>query len=130
MPHEIIQQTLTYLIEVISTVGFTIIWIQYTVSITLKEIDSWGTIQPISEPEKETKIICNRDSKPLNNELTINLIHWEAFNNVSNSLDKFKMSELKEIASEIPIKGYRKMKKLELALEILQAHERAPIFSE
>jgi hypothetical protein len=141
MSHENIQNILTYCIEVISTIGFTILWINYAVLTTLKEIESWGKVQPITEIQtisETTEIlvtagvdtISSRDIKPLNNELAIQLIYWQTIKNVNNLLDKFKMSELKKIASELQVKGYRKMKKLELALELLDAYEKAPMFSE
>ena len=141
MSHETIQHILTYCIEAISTIGFALLWINYAVSTTLKEIESWGKVQSTTENQtisETTEIlvttgvdtISSRDIKPLNNELAIELIYWQTIKNTNNLLDKFKMSELKEIASELQVKGYRKMKKLELALEILEAYEKAPMFSE
>jgi hypothetical protein len=141
MSHETIQHILTYLIESILTIGFTILWINYAISTTSKEIDSWGGIQPqheIHTASATTEIlviagvntITNRDAKPLNNKLAIELICWQTIKDLNTLLDRFKMSELKEIASELQVKSYRKMKKLELALELLDAYEKAPSFSE
>jgi hypothetical protein len=139
--HETIQHLLTYCIEVISIIGFAFLWINYAISTTIKEINSWGKVQPKAEIKTtfetaeilataEVGTISNQGKKPLNNELAIKLIYWEAIKNINTLLDKFKMSELKEIASKLQVKGYRKMKKLELALEIVDAYEKAPAFSE
>ncbi len=77
-------------------------------------------------PSTEDKI----SNAPLNNQLAIATIGWQAIAQASILLDNIKASELKSIASDLKVKGYRKLKKTELMLEIFQAFENAPAFSE
>jgi hypothetical protein len=56
--------------------------------------------------------------KPLNNALALHMISWEAFAKVTQALKSIKASELKEVASSLKIKNYRRMNKSELLVAI------------
>jgi hypothetical protein len=71
-----------------------------------------------------------RDAKPLNNQLITQIICWQVLSTIAKLLDGIKASEMKFIASELKIPKYRSMKKSQLLIEIVDAHEHAPAFSE
>jgi hypothetical protein len=56
--------------------------------------------------------------KSLNNALALQLIGWEAFAQVAQALKLIKASELKQVASSLKIKNYRRMNKSELLVAI------------
>lgn len=71
-----------------------------------------------------------RDAKPLNNQLATQIICWQALSITAKLLDEIKASEMKVTASELKIPKYRAMNKTQLLVEIVEAHENAPEFSE
>ena len=93
--------------------------------------------QPLEQPTPEikeanetTKTFIKRDIKPLNNQLALTTICWQALSHVSEKLSKIKASELKSIASEMHIPKYRNMNKTQLLLAITEAFDSAPAFSQ
>jgi hypothetical protein len=95
----------------------------------LKEIQQPTTeIQEASEPTEDTA--SRHDAQPLNNQLAILTICWQAIGETAVLLDAIKASEMKSIASELKIPRYRNLNKTQLLLEIVEAHESAPAFSE
>jgi hypothetical protein len=101
----------------------------------LKEIQQQAEIQEASKPTEALAsprldtALCH-DAKPLNNQLITQMICWQALSVTANLLDQIKASEMKSIASELKIPKYRSMNKSQLLVEILDAHEHAPAFSE
>jgi hypothetical protein len=85
-------------------------------------------IQEASEPTEDTA--SRHETQPLNNQLTILTICWQAIGETAVLLDAIKASEMKTIASELQIPKYRNMNKTQLLLEIVEAHESAPAFSQ
>jgi hypothetical protein len=91
----------------------------------------------IKDASKPTEVLVipgldttsRRDAKALNNQLSILIICWQAISETATLLDNIKASEMKSIASELQISGYRKMNKTQLLIEIIAAHESAPKFS-
>jgi hypothetical protein len=95
----------------------------------LKEIQQPTTeIQEASEPTEDTA--SRHDAQPINNQLAILTICWQAIGETAVLLDAIKASEMKTIASELQIPKYRNMNKTQLLLEIVEAHESAPAFSQ
>lgn len=100
-----------------------------------KEIQQQTEIQEASKPTEALAspgldtALC-RDAKPLNNQLITQMICWQALSLTAKLLDQIKASEMKSIAAELKIPKYRAMNKTELLLEIVEAHEHAPAFSE
>ena len=101
----------------------------------LKNIQQQTEIQDVSEstealarPGLDTAS-C-RDVKPLNNQLITQIICWQVLSTTAKLLDQIKASEMKSIASELKIPKYRAMNKSQLLVEIVEAHENAPAFSE
>ena len=104
----------------------------------LKEIQqNWKLPTEIKEALEATKVFdrprlntaSHRDANPFN-QLTITTICWQAMSQVSELLDKIKASEMKSIAAELKIPKYRQMNKTQLLLEIVEAHNNAPEFSQ
>jgi hypothetical protein len=101
----------------------------------LKEIQQQAEIQEASKPTEALAspgldtALC-RDAKPLNNQLITQMICWQALSVTAKLLDQIKASEMKSIASELKIPKYRSMNKFQLLIEIVDAHEHAPAFSE
>jgi hypothetical protein len=60
----------------------------------------------------------NPSTKPPFNQLALSLVCWEAMNQVALALKPIKASELKEVASSLKIKNYRRMNKSELLVAI------------
>jgi hypothetical protein len=102
----------------------------------LKEIqqDTWELPtenKPKTTPEfQNTDIISYHDINLLNNQLAIPIVCWQAINRVTTLLDAIKASEMKIIASELEIPKYRKMNKTQLLIEIVEAYDNAPAFSQ
>lgn len=105
----------------------------------LKEIRLQGKlpteIQEASQPPEALAMpgmdtAFRRDAKPLNNQLAILIICWQAITRTAKLLDSIKASEMKSIAAELKIPKYRNMNKSQLLVEIVEAHENAPAFSE
>ncbi len=95
----------------------------------LKEIQQPTTeIKEASEPTDDTA--SRHEAQPLNNQLAILTICWQAIGETATLLDAIKASEMKSIASELQIPKYRNMNKTQLLLEIVEAHESAPAFSQ
>lgn len=63
-------------------------------------------------------IAINPSTKPPFNQLALSLVCWEAMNQVALALKPIKASELKEVASSLKIKNYRRMNKSELLVAI------------
>lgn len=81
---------------------------------------------PIEQPKTEIEEVSEtgktqdkRDIKPLNNQLALKTISWQALYKVSEQLNKIKASELKSIASELHISKYRSMNKIQLLIAIM-----------
>ena len=60
----------------------------------------------------------NPSTKPPFNQLALSLVCWEAINQVALALKPIKASELKQVASSLKIKNYRRMNKSELLVAI------------
>ncbi len=69
---------------------------------------------PLPVPSSSTL----QGGKPLNNALALQIICWEAFAKVTHALMLIKASELKEVASSLKVKNYRRMNKSELLVAI------------
>jgi hypothetical protein len=101
----------------------------------LKNIQQQTEIQDASQP---TEALASpgldtascRDAKPLNNQLATQIICWQALSTTAKLLDEIKASEMKVTAGELKIPKYRSMNKTQLLIEIVDAHEHAPAFSE
>ncbi len=75
----------------------------------------WVVAQlPLPVPFRSTL----QHGKPLNNALALQMICWEAFAKVAQALKLIKASELKQVASSLKIKNYRRMNKSELLVAI------------
>jgi hypothetical protein len=68
-----------------------------------------------------------RDTKPRSNQLTSSIICWQAINKTAALLHEMKATEMKAIASELGIKGYGKMSKIQLLLAITEAYYKASV---
>jgi hypothetical protein len=77
----------------------------------------WVIAQLQEQPE-DTASWSYREA-PLNNRLALELVCWEAFALVAEALKPIKANELKAIASDLSIKGYRRMTKSELLVALL-----------
>jgi hypothetical protein len=62
--------------------------------------------------------------------MTILTICWQALSETAKLLNTIKASEMKDTASKLEIPKYRNMNKTQLLLEIVEAHEALPAFSE
>lgn len=71
-----------------------------------------------------------RQTEPLNNQLALDTICWQALATTAKLLDEIKASDMKSTAVELQIPRYRNMNKTQLLLEIVRAYDDAPIFSE
>lgn len=89
--------------------------------------DASQSAEALAMPGIDTAL-C-RDAKPLNNQLALTTICWQAISNVSELLNKIKASEMKSTASELQIPKYRSMNKSQLLIEIVEAFNNAPAFS-
>jgi hypothetical protein len=89
--------------------------------------DAYKPTEVLVRPGLNTASRC--DAKALSNQLSILRICWQAISETAKLLDDIKASEMKTIASELQITGYRKMNKTQLLIEIVAAHESAPEFS-
>lgn len=69
---------------------------------------------PLPVPSSSTL----QGGKPLNNALALQIICWKAFAKVTQALKPIKASELKEVASSLKVKNYRRMNKSELLVAI------------
>jgi hypothetical protein len=91
-------------------------------------------IQETSKPAEALARLGLNTTAPHNantfNQLNITTICWQSMSQVSELLDKIKASEMKSIAAELKIPKYRKMNKTQLLLEIVEAHNNAPEFSQ
>jgi hypothetical protein len=95
----------------------------------LKELQQSTTeTQKASQPTEHTA--SRHNIQPLNNQLALSTICWQAISETATLLDAIKASEMKTIASELQIPKYRSMSKTQLLLEIVTAHESAPAFSQ
>jgi hypothetical protein len=82
--------------------------------------------EPITLCKTQTKTLpltlpactINPSTKPPFNQLALSLVCWEAMNQVALALNPIKASELKEVASSLKIKNYRRMNKSELLVAI------------
>lgn len=88
-----------------------------------------STTAEVQEAAKTDRTPAERNIKPLNNQLVLTTICWQAINKVAEQLNKIKASELKSIASELQIPKYRNMNKSQLMISIIKAQEEAPEFS-
>lgn len=83
-----------------------------------QEAQTWQqwviTQLPLPVPSSSTL----QREKSLNNALALQLIGWEAFAKVAQALKLIKASELKQVASSLNIKNYRRMNKSELLVAI------------
>lgn len=75
-------------------------------------------------------IASRRDAKPLNNQLALITICWQAISKTATLLDAIKSSELKTIASQLQITRYRNMNKTQLLVSITDAFDNIPVFSQ
>lgn len=101
----------------------------------LKEIQPLAEIQNTSQSAQtpirlELDTTARHDTKSLNNRFALLAICWQAISQTATLLDAIKASEMKSIASELKIPRYRSLNKTQLLLEIVEAHESAPAFSE
>lgn len=95
------------------------------------------TTNEIQETSKPTEALTRpgldttapHNANPFN-QLNITTICWQSMSQVSELLDKIKASEMKSIAAELKIPKYRQMNKTQLLLEIMEAHNNAPEFSQ
>jgi hypothetical protein len=90
------------------------------------ETDAMQTTEDSNSPGLKT---IQRICKPFN-QLNIATVCWQAISEISKLLDNIKASEMKSIAAELKIPKYRQMTKTQLLLEIVEAHEKAPEFSQ
>lgn len=82
--------------------------------------------EPITLRKTEAKTLplmlpacaINPSTKPPFNQLALSLVCWEAMNQVALALKPIKASELKQVASSLKIKNYRRMNKSELLVAI------------
>lgn len=74
----------------------------------------------IAQIQEQPKIVTEIQvaSNPLNNQLALIAVCWQAFAQTAEALKPVKASELKEVASDLKIKGYRKMNKSELLVAL------------
>lgn len=101
----------------------------------LKEIQPLAEIQNTSQSAQtltrfELDTTSRHDTKSLNNQFALLAICWQAISQTATLLDAIKASEMKSIASELKIPRYRNLNKTQLLVEIVEAHESAPAFSE
>lgn len=78
--------------------------------------DASEPTEAITKPGLDTA--SHHDAKPLNNQLAIFTICWQAIGETGKLLDGIKASEMKSIASKIEIPKYRSMNKTQLLLSI------------
>ena len=101
----------------------------------LKEIQPLTEIQnPSQSPQTPTRLqldtTSRHDTKFLNNRFALLAICWQAIGETVTLLNAIKASEMKSVASQLKIPRYRSLNKTQLLLEIVEAHESAPAFSE
>lgn len=101
----------------------------------LKEIQPLAEIHNTSQSAQnatrlELDTTSRHDTKPLNNRFALLVICWQAIGETATLLNAIKASEMKSMASELKIPRYRNLNKTQLLLEIVEAHESAPAFSE
>lgn len=66
-----------------------------------------------------TLVVTGEASRQCSSWLYIQQICWKTINNLASAFSAVKASELKQVASQKKIKGYRKMRKLELFLTLM-----------
>jgi hypothetical protein len=101
----------------------------------VKQIQLLAEIQNTSQlAQTPTRLELDTTSrhytKSLNNQFALLAICWQAIGETATLLDAIKASEMKSIASQLKIPRYRSLNKTQLLLEIVEAHESAPAFSE
>lgn len=75
-------------------------------------------IESDAQTQEVVKTPAQRDIKPLNNQLALPVICWQALNKVSQLMNEIKASEMKSIASKMDIPKYRGMTKTQLLVAI------------
>jgi hypothetical protein len=139
--YETIQEILTYLIEAIAIIGFTLCWIHYSLSKVLDEIASWGNPQPLSERTERNYEIKPNDlnefpDATVNNGLksttpTQNISVCEdspicdrgQAENQPPTFEGYSQSRLRKIARELEIRRYTQMERWELITAIVSHPE-------
>ncbi|OKH30610.1 hypothetical protein NIES2119_30680 [[Phormidium ambiguum] IAM M-71] len=66
-----------------------------------------------------TLVVTGEASRQCSSWLYIQQVCWKTINNLAGAFSAVKASELKQVASYLKIKGYRKMRKLELFLTLI-----------
>ncbi|MEW5860370.1 MAG: Rho termination factor N-terminal domain-containing protein [Cyanobacteriota bacterium] len=89
--------------------------------------DTSQSAEALARPGLDTA--SHHDGTPFS-QLNITIICWQAISQAAVLMDAVKASEMKEIASQLEIPKYRKMNKSQLLVEIVEAFNNAPAFSQ